>query len=131
LTTSSNDGLGHHHGDDALRYIANMARERCRESDFVGRWGGDEYVFILPNTAIDGGMAFAHRLQAVLFDNPYVPAGRDAAWPMTISIGAADLACGPFERPGQLLEAADRALYRAKEAGRNRVISAGPSSVAA
>jgi diguanylate cyclase (GGDEF)-like protein len=116
-----NDSFGHQAGDDALRQIAAMAREACRESDFVGRWGGDEFVFILPMTDLEGAVAFAHRLSERIASTAIeLPHGRTHR--TTISMGAAEArAYGSAEA---LLQAADSALYRAKEGGRNRTETA-------
>jgi diguanylate cyclase (GGDEF)-like protein len=119
-----NDTLGHGCGDEALRHVASVARETCRQSDFVGRWGGDEFVFILPMTPMDGGVTFAERFQSLLVDSPYIPSGRDEPWLMTVSVGVAQTEAPAYATPEAMLEAADAALYQAKEGGRNRVVRA-------
>lgn len=126
-----NDTLGHDAGDDALKHVAGIARESCRESDFVGRWGGDEFLFILPVTPLDGGLVFAERFRTLIAEALYVPPGSTAAWHMRLSAGVAEAAPGTKLDPGDLFKLADTALYRAKEGGRDRVHSAGPHAAAA
>ncbi len=111
-----NDAHGHAAGDAALTEVARLVREECRTSDVASRYGGEEFAVVLPNTDAEGGFALAQRFrQAVEW----------AEWdgrPLTISVGVATVT---GETPRQaLIEAADAALYRAKEQGRNRVVAA-------
>ena len=119
-----NDGYGHQTGDDALKFVAAIARQACRAADLVGRWGGDEFVFILPSTAAMEARRFAERfreeLAAAEFSHPKLaePAR------MTISLGVAQSDDETGTNASLLLERADKALYRAKQTGRNRTVLA-------
>ncbi len=110
-----NDALGHAAGDGVLREIARTFVSSLREQDTVGRWGGEEFVLLLPDTPLAGALRVAETLRRKVADLP-IAAG---AAPLTLSLGVA------VYRPGTDIEEtiarADRALYRAKEAGRNRV----------
>jgi diguanylate cyclase (GGDEF)-like protein len=116
-----NDSHGHLVGDDVLRALATELRQQVRESDVVGRFGGEEFTVLLPQTDSDGACRIAERLRsgAGLLSVAADPA-TDTRISVTVSIGVAVLGehgSGLFE----LLAAADLALYRAKEAGRNQV----------
>ncbi|HXH21942.1 MAG TPA: sensor domain-containing diguanylate cyclase [Dehalococcoidia bacterium] len=119
-----NDTYGHAAGDDAIKHAAEVARESCRESDFVGRWGGDEFLFILPVTSMDGGLAFAERFRSSLSSSAFVPRGASAVWRITLSAGVAEASLACYPHPDSLFQLADQALYLAKESGRDRVMPA-------
>jgi len=116
-----NDAKGHEAGDEALRTVAAILRESVRTGDLCFRYGGEEFVCLLPETALDGVMIVGRRLcdrvrEAAIPhpDNP--PHGV-----VTISIGAAALEPGELLTPEELLKRADQAMYRAKSSGRNTV----------
>jgi diguanylate cyclase (GGDEF)-like protein len=114
-----NDHAGHPAGDAALREIANLLRRECRADDVVARWAGDEFVVLLGHTSNDNhavGPAVAERIRAAVDSHNWTTIV-GAAEPPTLSVGVAAGNAG-FE---QLFTAADRALYRAKRHGRNRV----------
>lgn len=109
-----NDSFGHPAGDEVLKRVAALLREKARESDTVARYGGEEFIVILPNTGNDAAIVFAERLRVALEAEP---------WPLravTASFGASTLN-KDFESSDDLIAAADRALYHSKESGRNRV----------
>lgn len=126
-----NDTFGHDVGDEALKHVASLARRTCGEWDFVGRWGGDEFVFILPVTPLERGMAFADRFRTLLSGSRFVPSGANSIWPITVSAGVAQAGEEAHSRPETLLKFADSAMYAAKESGRNRVMASGPRAAAA
>jgi diguanylate cyclase (GGDEF)-like protein/PAS domain S-box-containing protein len=108
-----NDTYGHVAGDEALRQVAHLLEVGVRQTDLVARFGGEEFVILLPHTDGEGGFALAERVRSVIADAP---------WPhrsITVSIGAATLPPGS-EGAYELLTAADQALYLAKH-DRNRV----------
>jgi diguanylate cyclase (GGDEF)-like protein len=119
---SINDGHGHPVGDEALRRFAALAAGILRQSDFIGRMGGDEFVIVLTETALGAAAAVAERLRAATTDAPLAVEG--AAVPWSVSIGCAELAPGEEEIEAPL-KRADRALLDAKRAGRNRVVASG------
>jgi diguanylate cyclase (GGDEF)-like protein len=116
-----NDRYGHQAGDEVLREAADVIRGRVRETDLPGRVGGEEFAVILMGTDLDGAAALAENLRADL--PALVNVGGSGDWRVTASFGVAEL--GPSDGTEELIAAADRALYRAKAEGRDRV-SAGP-----
>lgn len=114
-----NDGYGHPVGDAALRHAAAVLSHRVRKTDVAARWGGEEFLVALAQVPIEGAAAFAERQRAALEATPLtLPDGRVIE--LTISIGVAALTPAD-QSPEDLVAAADRALYEAKDAGRNRV----------
>jgi two-component system cell cycle response regulator len=117
-----NDTYGHPTGDVVLYETARILRETAREIDMVGRYGGEEFIAILPNTTEEEAARFADRVRAAVEEHVY----RDEATEirMTCSSGVASFPMGDVDSPEALLKEADEALYVAKETGRNRVIRA-------
>lgn len=109
-----NDSYGHDLGDAALRDFAQLIAEECREPDLAGRWGGEEFMMILPQVDLAAAYDVASRVRERVEQADL--AGIDG---LTISVGVATLEKG--DTPEDLFVRADRALYRAKEGGRNRV----------
>ena len=120
---SFNDTHGHATGDDVLKHVAESIAAGIRTSDFVGRFGGEEFVVVLPATGAEGGLLLAERLRGGVAELE-VP-GPNGILQVTASFGVAT-ARGPGCRDAaaSLFEKADKALYRAKEQGRNCVVAA-------
>jgi diguanylate cyclase (GGDEF)-like protein len=121
-----NDGLGHLAGDEVLKMIAHVLTGAVRKEDVVARFGGEEFVVLARETALTGAKALAERIRRAVERSRCVWEGSEIA--VTASVGVTvSSGLSQFE-PGrtaqQLLEAADRALYRAKQGGRNAVIAA-------
>lgn len=116
-----NDGHGHGHavGDAALVYIAQAAKSILRGNDAFVRYGGEEFLLVLPETATAGAVHVAQRLQQVLVRYPFVYRGQQIG--MTFSAGVAMLKHDDDEE--SLIRRADLAMYQAKKAGRNQVLS--------
>ncbi len=113
-----NDLHGHATGDDVLREFAAVLRATVRDSDLAGRWGGEEFMLLLPGADAVGGAQLADRVRTSLMERSFV--GQEgAAVSVTCSFGVAQHSPGLDER--DLFAAADRALYRAKREGKNRV----------
>jgi diguanylate cyclase (GGDEF)-like protein len=112
-----NDELGHETGDEVLEAVADVLRENTRTSDFVGRWGGEEFCVLAPDTPAEGARKLAESLRAAIAQIS-VPGVRRT---LTASFGIA--VCPEHATSAELLlRQADRALYVAKHAGRNRVV---------
>jgi diguanylate cyclase (GGDEF)-like protein len=117
-----NDVNGHQAGDECLKRIA-LAMELCtqRPGDMVGRFGGEEFVAVLPETDADGAVVVAERIRQAVFDEhiPY-----DAGEPEVVSMtfGVSSARGKEIDTASNLIKLADRALYRGKEQGRNRVV---------
>jgi diguanylate cyclase (GGDEF)-like protein len=112
-----NDEFGHPQGDAVLRGLGALMRSMCREGDVPCRVGGEEFAFILPETAKADGLAFGERMRRGVETTIKCP---DDSRPITISIG---LAAFPEDgkSPEDVFRASDEALYESKNAGRNRV----------
>ena len=109
-----NDRFGHLEGDNALVAVAALLVSDLRAQDFLARYGGEEFVIILPGTNLKGAMVMGERFRRTI---------QRASWsnrPLTISVGIASIDDGTVE-PKDLFRRADEALYRSKNAGRNRV----------
>lgn len=116
-----NDTRGHPFGDIVLQELAGMMKSTARDTDAVARLGGDEFVIVLPDTGWQGALTFAERLRRKADDFAF--GASSSPMRVTISVGVA-LARGtdPIS-PEMLLQEADRSLYKAKSAGRNRIFA--------
>lgn len=115
-----NDRHGHAAGDEILRQVALRIVLHARSTDLVGRIGGEEFVVVMPETSLAGALVGAERMRAAVAEAPFTLAGGETL-PVTVSIGVAAARAG-HETPDRVLKRADDALYRAKKAGRNRVV---------
>ncbi|WP_234465241.1 diguanylate cyclase, partial [Pseudomonas sp. S44] len=112
-----NDGYGHLAGDKVLKIVADQLRKRLRGRDFIARFGGEEFVLLLPQTSPPAALQVAEALRAAIEACPFHFKGERVV--ITTSIGVSAFRSG--ERGDQVLKRADDALYRAKDQGRNRV----------
>lgn len=119
---SVNDTYGHDAGDDVLREFAQRVRKSLRSPDLVARYGGEELVVVMPNTPLETARAAAERIRARVGQEPFAIHKGSSSIPVTVSIGIASLD-RLDDTPDSLVKRADQALYRAKEEGRNRVIT--------
>ncbi|MGZ0714570.1 diguanylate cyclase [Pseudomonas palleroniana] len=115
-----NDGYGHLAGDKVLKIIANVLRKRLRPSDFIARFGGEEFVLLMPDSFLADALAVGEVLRAAIEACPFHFKGEPVT--ITVSMGVAQFL--PGERSDLALKRADEALYRAKAAGRNQVLAA-------
>lgn len=113
-----NDTYGHQFGDEVLRLIASVISEHCRTIDHLGRYGGEEFLLVLPETRIDGAIALAERVRLAVADTRLNP--KDER--MTLSIGVTEWRDDDGSS-STLIADADRALLDAKAAGRNHVVA--------
>lgn len=121
-----NDNYGHPAGDECLRRVARATADGIRRPpDLAARYGGEEIVCLLPDTTLEGVVAVAQGVLDAIRGLAIPHAHSKAADIVTASIGAAALVAHPEAPPTALVEAADAALYRAKAAGRNRIVAAG------
>jgi diguanylate cyclase len=114
-----NDRLGHAAGDAALVHLSRVVRESIRPSDSIARWGGEEFVILLPDTTLEGAVVTMQRVQRALTRRYYLHNHERVL--ITFSAGVAQR--HPGESQEDVLARADRALYKAKTAGRNRVVA--------
>lgn len=115
-----NDTYGHQAGDKVLRLIAKLISTRLRKVDFVARYGGEEFVMLMPETPIDQALAVLDKVRAVIGKTPFKFKGKPVK--ITISFGLASF--GPEDSVESVFERADKALYQAKDQGRNRCVIA-------
>jgi len=112
-----NDTHGHLVGDRVLVGVAEVMRDRVRKSDWLGRWGGEEFMIICPNTEAEGASLLAEELRQAIHNTRFEGLGE-----LSCSFGVATLK--PKESIENLIQRADTALYQAKHAGRNRAVTA-------
>ena len=115
-----NDTHGHHAGDAALQHLADVIRANLRPQDSLGRYGGEEFVIILPDTDVEHAVAAVTRLQRALTTRYFLAEGQKLL--ITFSAGVARLETE--EAAATAIDRADKAMYRAKRAGKNRVMVA-------
>jgi diguanylate cyclase (GGDEF)-like protein len=113
-----NDTYGHLVGDEVLRNVAERMTGTVREYDYVGRYGGEEFLVVLPNCTAETAREVAERLRQHIGDRPIVTSPTQVV--ITISIGVSQWQ--PGQEVHDLLRSADAAMYRAKQSGRNRVV---------
>ncbi len=133
-----NDAFGHEAGDRVLQLIAELLGQQLRSYDGLGRWGGEEFLMLLPGTGLVEAQAVAERIRAAVEQSAptFQPAPyADAQNPLSASLGvasietldAAEEGAGSEQWLDELVRAADQALYRSKNEGRNRVSVARPA----
>lgn len=118
-----NDGHDHLFGSRVLRRLGALLREGVRDIDVVVRYGGDEFVIVLPRTGLAAAVEAAERLRAAVEAADL--GGEDGSCRISMSVGVAALGQSTADNPRSLLREADRALYLAKTSGRNRVVAMG------
>lgn len=120
-----NDSYGHAHGDAALKTVAQViARALQRPADYAARWGGEEFAVLLPRTDMDGAATIANRIHADI-GAAAVPCS-DGETRIAVSIGVNSEAPESGAEPDEFVSKADKALYCAKESGRNKVVAYTP-----
>ena len=115
-----NDNYGHHVGDLCLKELINRIKPLLRESDLLARFGGEEFIVLLPETRLDGAAGVAEKLRKLIEKTEFLHKGEPVK--VTISLGVTEVRQEDTTYE-PLFERADRALYQAKETGRNRVIT--------
>jgi diguanylate cyclase len=117
-----NDRFGHAAGDRVLAVAAQLMNGQVRESDYLARYGGEEFAMLLPQTRLDGAVGLAEKIRTVLSQHAFTLPETDERVRVTVSIGVAEHATTADET----FDAADRALYDAKGAGKDCVVAAQP-----
>jgi diguanylate cyclase (GGDEF)-like protein len=113
-----NDSYGHEVGDQVLRGVAGVLRANVRQSDLVGRYGGEEFVLVMPETTVEEATSVAEKLRFLVLQEQFSP-GSGAAISVSISIGIAG-GMAQRIRVDELIRDADAAMYSAKSLGRNQ-----------
>lgn len=114
-----NDTYGHLEGDNILKTVASSLKKSLRSSDLIARYGGDEFVVLLPQTSPDNAVLLARRIQKTVAD-ALAKANKEVE-PITLSLGISALPNSQIKEEEELLERADKALYMAKRGGKNRI----------
>jgi len=117
---SVNDTYGHQVGDEVLKQMASLLREEAREIDRVGRYGGEEFMLLLPGAELDDAVSFAERVRKRIEGHTFTFSGGTLT--RTSSFGVAGWPHPKIRECDDLVRTADDALYVAKETGRNKVI---------
>ena len=115
-----NDACGHHAGDQVLQIFADVITHGLRAGDALSRWGGEEFLLMLPDTSAEDALVCVERMRGQLAARSFAhisPA-------LTVTFSAGIGVCGVEDRTDAIVERADRAMYRAKNAGRNRTVVA-------
>lgn len=118
---SFNDTYGHQQGDKVLKETATIFKSQLRSIDIPARYGGEEFAIILPETKLDEAIVIASRLRKKIEEFEY--SGQDKPLHVTISLGVAQYNPEKDETKDDLIKRADKALYKAKESGRNKVVA--------
>ncbi|MGR9014620.1 MAG: HDOD domain-containing protein [Gammaproteobacteria bacterium] len=116
-----NDTCGHQAGDNALKIVADIMRSLTRPGDFIGRYGGEEFLFVLKNTDKTGAYGYAERIRSEIERRGKILSQRFHGHILTVSIGVS-LYSPRFADYTEMIEIADQAMYRAKNEGRNRIV---------
>ncbi len=114
-----NDSFGHQTGDFALRALSKILRSNMRIHDLPARYGGEEFAVLLPESGLEGAKILAEKLRSVVESAEFNVDQKTLKYTVSIGISVTDKRMG---KPADLVKAADKALYKAKESGRNRVI---------
>ena len=112
-----NDNYGHDCGDLVLKTVSQRLRDHVRRLDSAARWGGDEFLILLPETQIEGAKVLAEKLRRLVEETSFVFHSNSIR--LSITLGVSD--CQRCPEVDQLITDADQALYRAKQSGRNQV----------
>ncbi|MEA1926640.1 MAG: diguanylate cyclase [Candidatus Auribacterota bacterium] len=118
---SVNDTYGHLFGDKILIRLSGTLREEIRRQDILGRYGGEEFLIILPETTGEAAAVLMERCRRKVAETPYIEDSQSSSVSVTFSAGIAELT-GDDHSIEDLIERADRALYKAKENGRDQVV---------
>jgi len=119
LLRDVNNTYGHQNGDRALIHVAQVLSRRARRYDLVCRFGGEEFLVLLPGTTLDAAVDVAERLRQEVRSTPLVLGGHPVTVSVSIGVAELDLDDGDLER---LVSDADARVYAAKHAGRDRVV---------
>jgi len=116
-----NDTYGHQQGDLVLKEVATLLKEHVRNIDIPARYGGEEFAVILPETELDSALVISERLRQIIEEHEFP--GQEIVLKVTVSLGVAQFNSDKDKNREDLIRKADRALYQAKQNGRNMVVA--------
>jgi diguanylate cyclase (GGDEF)-like protein len=117
-----NDKNGHVAGDKLLKKLAKILKNNIRKIDFVGRYGGEEFLLILPETNHTGAVALVEKIRKLISETKFIGSENQPEKKVTISVGVATFH-GEYKNKTHLIESADALLYEAKKSGRNKLVN--------
>lgn len=115
---SINDRFGHNMGDIVLQHVANVIKNSIRANDIAARWGGEEFILLLPHTALEHATSLAEKIRLAIKETPFSDGQHTVDVTISIGVSCIDAKCSPEEA----IRVADNFLYTAKEYGRDKVI---------
>ena len=118
-----NDDFGHSAGDELLKQMQKRISENIRVTDLLARFGGEEFVIVMPDTNISDAYTVAERIREIIATEPFVLSGENTTHSVTVSIGIAEMQKSDLDNIKKFIVRADRYLYKAKNSGRNRVVT--------
>jgi two-component system cell cycle response regulator len=121
-----NDDFGHNAGDELLKQIQKRISENIRVTDLLARFGGEEFVIVMPDTGISKAYLIAERVCEIIAKESFMLLDGSIPYNITVSIGVAEMINSDLENINLFIERADQCLYKAKNMGRNRVIANRP-----
>jgi diguanylate cyclase (GGDEF)-like protein len=116
---SFNDRYRHDCGDFILRKLADLMRSKLRKQDTISRWGGEEFLILVPETAIEGARTLSEKIRKSVERGKFIFNGKKLS--LTLTLGVCMFESGM--ELGECLKRADEALYRGKKSGKNRVVT--------
>ncbi|KLT22180.1 response regulator/GGDEF domain protein [Wolbachia endosymbiont of Armadillidium vulgare str. wVulC] len=118
-----NDNFGHNAGDEFLKQVQKRISENIRVTDLLARFGGEEFVVVMPDTSISDACTIAERVRKIIAKKPFILADKNTAHNLTVSIGTAEMQKSDLDNIKEFIVRADKYLYKAKNSGRNRVVA--------
>lgn len=118
-----NDNFGHNAGDELLREIQKRISENIRVTDLLARFGGEEFVVVMPDTSVLDGCTIAERICKIIAKEAFILSDENTTHNVTVSIGVTEMERSDLGNINGFIERADKYLYQAKNSGRNRVFT--------
>jgi two-component system cell cycle response regulator len=118
-----NDSFGHSAGDELLKQVQKRISENIRVTDLLARFGGEEFVVVMPDTNVSDAYTIAERIRKFIAKEPFILADKNATHNITVSIGIAEMQGSDLDDIKKFIVRADKYLYKAKNSGRNRVVT--------
>ncbi|AAW70775.1 PleD-like response regulator containing 2 CheY-like receiver domains and a GGDEF domain [Wolbachia endosymbiont strain TRS of Brugia malayi] len=118
-----NDDFGHSAGDELLKQIQKRISENIRVTDLLARFGGEEFVVVMPDTNISDAYIVAERIREIIATEPFILSDKNTTHNVTVSIGVVEMQESDLDNIEKFIVRADRYLYKAKNSGRNRVVT--------